>query len=87
MNNIKKFAVSRGENTGKKTGQKSSKNGEREIIKKLISVFGEKPARGLSKPPGTLPRRESTEFTRGENAIPGRGRGIETRRKGKGGRK
>ena len=30
-------------------GQMSSKFGE--IIKKLISVFGEKPARGLPKPP------------------------------------
>jgi hypothetical protein len=35
----------------KKTGQMSSKFGE--VIKKLISVFGEKPARGLPKPPPT----------------------------------
>jgi hypothetical protein len=55
------------------------------IIKKLISVFGEKPARGLPKPPPTQLRRESAEFTRGENTIPGSGRGIGTRRKGKGG--
>jgi hypothetical protein len=60
-----------------KTGQMSSKYGE--IIKKLISVFGEKPARGLPKPAPTPLRRESAEFTRGENAISGRGRGIRTR--------
>jgi hypothetical protein len=87
LNNIKKFAVSRGENINKKTWQKSSKYGE--IIKKLISVFGEKPARGLPKPSPTPPRQESAEFTRGENAITGRGRGIQTRNwdaeKGEGG--
>jgi hypothetical protein len=44
LNNIKKSAVSRGENTSKKTGQMSSKYGE--IIKKLISVFGESPSEG-----------------------------------------
>jgi hypothetical protein len=61
--------------------EKSSKN--------LISVFGEKPARGLPKPPPTPPRREIAEFTHGKNAIPGRGRGIRTRiwdtEKGRGG--
>ncbi len=51
--------------------EKSSKN--------LISVFGGKPGRWLPKPPPTPPRRESAEFTRGKNAIPGRGRGIQTR--------
>jgi hypothetical protein len=65
----------------------SSKFGE--IIKKLISVFGEKPARGLPKPPPTPPRPDSAAFTRGENTILGRDaestRRIETRRKGKGG--
>jgi hypothetical protein len=49
----------------------SSKFGE--IIKKLISVFGEKPTRGLPKPPPTPPRPDSTAFKRGENAILGRG--------------
>ena len=48
--------------------EKSSKN--------LISVFGEKPVRGLPKPPPTPPRQDSADFTRGENAILGRGRGI-----------
>ncbi len=52
----------------------SSKFGE--IIKTLISVFGEKPARGLPKPPPTPPRPDSTAFTRGENAILGRGTRI-----------
>jgi hypothetical protein len=75
-NNIKKSAVSRGENTSKNTGpgQMSSKFGK--IIKKLIFVFGDKPARGLPKPPPTPPRQDSADFTRGENAILGRGRGI-----------
>ncbi len=71
---LKRSAASRGENISKKTGQMSSKFGE--IIKKLISVFGEKPARGLPKPPSTPPRPDSAAFTRGENAIIGRGRGI-----------
>ena len=66
LNNIKKSAVSRGVNTSKKTGQMSSKYGE--IIKKLISVFGEKPARGLPKPPPTTPHLDLAAFTRGENA-------------------
>ena len=58
--------------------EKSSKN--------LITVlFGEKPARGLPKPPPTPQRRETAEFTRGKNAIPGRGRGFGTRSKGGGG--
>jgi hypothetical protein len=52
-------------------------------------VFGGKPARGLPKPSPTPPRRESIELTRGENGIPGRGRGIQTRNwdaeKGRGG--
>jgi hypothetical protein len=39
LNNIKKSAVSRGENISKKTGQMSSKYGE--IIKKLISAPGQ----------------------------------------------
>jgi hypothetical protein len=42
-NNIKRCTVLKGENTSKKTGQMSSNFGE--IIKKLIPVFGEKPAR------------------------------------------
>ncbi len=70
QNNIKRSAVSRGENTSKKTGQMSSKFGE--IIKKLISVFGGMPARGLPKPPPTPPRPDSAAFTRGEKAILGR---------------
>jgi len=41
--------------------------------KKIISVFGEKPARVLPKPPPTPPRPDSADFTRGENAILGRG--------------
>jgi hypothetical protein len=49
----------------------SSKFGE--IIKKLISVFGEKPARGLPKPTPTPTSPDSAEFTRGENEILGRG--------------
>jgi hypothetical protein len=51
--------------------EKSSKN--------PISLFGEKPARGLPKPPPTPPRRESEEFTRGKSADAGRGREIQTR--------
>jgi hypothetical protein len=55
----------------------------------LISVFGEKPARGLPKPRPTQPRWDSAEFTRGENAISGRE--IQTRNwdseKREGGRK
>jgi hypothetical protein len=43
------MAVLIGENTSKKTGQMSNNFGE--IVKKLIPVFGEKPARGLPKPP------------------------------------
>jgi hypothetical protein len=39
-----------------------------EIIKKLISVFGRKPARGLPKPPPSAPRLDSATFTHGENA-------------------
>ena len=60
-----------GENTSTKTGQMSSNFGE--IIKKLIPVFGEKPARGLPKPPPTTPRLDSVTFTHGENAKLGRG--------------
>ena len=59
------------------TLEKSSKN--------LISVFGERPARWLPKPPPTPPHRESAEFTRGKNTISGSGRGFGTRRKGEGG--
>jgi hypothetical protein len=77
LNNIKKSAVSRGENTSKKMGQMSSKFGE--IIKKIIFVFGEKLARGLPKPPPPPLRLDFAEFTRGENAISGRGHGIQQR--------
>ena len=66
-NNIKRSAVLIGENTSKKTGQMSSNLGE--IIKKLIPVFGEKPARGLPKPTPTTLHLNSATFTRGENAI------------------
>jgi hypothetical protein len=48
--------------------EKSSKN--------HISFFGEKPARGLPKPP---PTRESAEFTRGKSTDAARGREIQTR--------
>jgi hypothetical protein len=44
-----------------------------EMIKKLISVFGRKPARGLPKPPPSAPRLDSATFTRGENAKLTRG--------------
>jgi hypothetical protein len=71
LNNIKRSDVSSGENTSKKTGQMSSNF--REIIKKLISVFGRKPARGLPKPSPTTPRLDSAAFTRGENAKLGCG--------------
>jgi hypothetical protein len=71
LNNIKKSAVSRGENIRKKTGQKSCKYGE--IIKKpYFFVWG----KARPKPPHT---RESTEFTRGKSADAGRGRQIHTR--------
>jgi hypothetical protein len=46
--------------------EKSSKN--------LISLFGEMPARGLSKPPPSPPRPKSAELTRGKRADSGRGR-------------
>jgi hypothetical protein len=87
LNNIKKSAVSRGVNTSKKTGQMSSKYGE--IIKKLISVFGEKPPRGLPKPPPShrvqIPRNLHVEKTRFQDADSESSRGIETRReKGRG---
>jgi hypothetical protein len=42
-----------------------------EIVKKLIPVFGEKPARGLPKPPPPPPTARPPNlatFTRGENA-------------------
>jgi hypothetical protein len=64
-------AVLIGENTSKKMGQMSSNF--REIIKKLISVFGRKPARGLPKPPPTTPHPDLAAFTREENAKLGRG--------------
>ncbi len=51
--------------------EKSSKN--------LISLFGEKPARGLPQPPPTPPRKESAEFTLGKSVDAGRGREIQTR--------
>jgi hypothetical protein len=44
-----------------------------EIIKKLIPVFGEKPARGLPKPPPTTLHLDSATFTRRENAKLSRG--------------
>ena len=47
--------------------------------KNLISVFGEKPARGLPKPPPTPPHRESTEFKHGKSADAGRGHEIQAR--------
>ena len=86
MNNIKKSAVSRGENNSKKTGQKSSKYGE--IIKKLISVFGEKPAEGYTShpPPHRVKNPQSlhVERTRFQDADAESRRGIEKWRKGKG---
>jgi hypothetical protein len=61
--------------------EKSSKN--------LISLFGEKPARGLPKPSPTPPRRESAEFTREkaqmQDTYAKSRRGIGTRRMGGGG--
>jgi hypothetical protein len=51
--------------------EKSSKN--------LISLFGEKPARGLPKPPPTPTRRESAEFTHGKSAVAGRRHEIHKR--------
>jgi hypothetical protein len=44
-----------------------------EIIKKLIPVFGEKPTRGLPKPPPSSQRLNPATFTRGENAKLSRG--------------
>jgi hypothetical protein len=64
LNNIKKSAVSRGENIHKKTGQKSCKYGE---INKKSYFFVSKGYR------------ESAEFTRGKSADAGRGRQIQTR--------
>jgi hypothetical protein len=61
----------------RKPGQIPSKFGE--IIKKLISAFGEKPTRGLPKPPPTPPRPASAAFTHGENVILGTERGIHLR--------
>ena len=62
-----------------------------EIIKKLISVFGRKPARGLPKPPPSAPRLDSVTFTRGENAKLTRGApnspaGLRRGEKGRGGK-
>jgi hypothetical protein len=51
--------------------EKSSKN--------LISVFGEKPARGLPKPPPPPHLVEKLWSLHVERAIPGRGHGIRTR--------
>jgi hypothetical protein len=39
-----------------------------EIVKKLIPVFGEQPAKGLPKPPPSARRLDLATFTRGENA-------------------
>jgi hypothetical protein len=60
-----------------------------EIVKKLILVFGEKPARGLPKPSPTTPCLDSATFTRGENAKLSRGArnppaGLGCREKGRG---
>jgi hypothetical protein len=62
-----------------------------EIIKKLIPVFGEKPARGLPKPPpssrhlnpATLTRGENTKLTRGAQNPPAGLRRGEKGRRGK----
>jgi hypothetical protein len=67
----------------------SSKFGE--ITKKLISVFGEKPSRGLPKPPSSPPHPDSVAFTREENAILGCGTwnpplGLRRGEKGSGGK-
>jgi hypothetical protein len=51
--------------------EKSSKN--------LIFLFGEKPNRGLPKPPPSPPSRESAELTRGKRADAGRGCEIQMR--------
>jgi hypothetical protein len=86
VNNIQNLQFQEEKISARKQGrsqvnmEKSSKN--------LISVFGEKPARGLPKPPPTPPCRESAKFVHGENAIPDADAesrsGIGTRRKGKG---
>ncbi len=82
-------AVLIGENTSKKTGQMSSNFGE--IIKKLISVFGRKPPRGLPKPSPSAPRLDSVTFIRGENAklthgVPNPPAGLRRGEKGRGGK-
>jgi hypothetical protein len=83
LNNIKKSAVSRGENISKRTGQKSSKYGE--IIKKpYFCVWGKGRQMASQATPHPTASR-SAEFTRGKNAIPGRGFG--TRTEGEGGGK
>jgi hypothetical protein len=48
-------------------------------LKNLISLFGEKPARGLPKPPPTPLRRESAEFTCGKSSDAGHGQEIQMR--------
>jgi hypothetical protein len=64
-----------------------------EIIKKLILVFGEKPARGLPKPPPPPPARclDLADFTSGENAklsrqAPNSPARLRRQRKGRGGK-
>ncbi len=83
VDNIKKSAVSRGKNISKITGQKSSKYGE--IIKKLISVFGESPLEVYpSHPPPYRIDNLHVERTLFQDANVESRRGIETWRKGKG---
>jgi hypothetical protein len=83
------MAVLIGENTSKKTGQMSSNFGE--IIKKLIPVFGEKPARGLPKPPPPPRHLNLATFTPGENAklsrqVPNPAARLRRRMEGRGGK-
>jgi hypothetical protein len=57
-----------------------------EIIKKLIPVFGEKPARGLPKPPPPRTAPESGNFSQGERQIESpSAKRLRHRMKGRGG--
>jgi hypothetical protein len=47
--------------------------------KKLISLCGEMPARGLPQTPPTPPRQESADLTHGKSGDAGRGHEIQTR--------
>ena len=79
LNNIKKSAVSRGENqkNQKKTGQKSCKYGE--IIKKpYFFVWGKARQRATQATPHPTASR-IRGFTRGKSADAGRGREIQMR--------